>query len=371
MPDQQLINNIRELNKELKELNTQITLHERKLSRRGNQNTYDVEELRKQLEDLKRRKNEIQKEKNCLQEVVKLQGALENREKRIKESEKQIKKLEKEKEKLEEINDEEIGKLKEEIAELKRTVTDLKSEIQELKQKIEERDNCMLQLEKEMKENEHNHKNRMKEITAKHEEEIKDLRYKTSAKIQEQEKIHSREMNEIRESNEFLEHEANHLKASHSKMENDLNNYKKYVSYCSEENQPILYLGQIFSDLQTNWYRYVMPTRCHAEQLAYKVKDIEDDIEDRDLLTEKEQEEAQRRWEELQDEIEWKKNQRLMKGIKRLRAERNRKAHPKALSAAGAKSAAEKLRDQGILKVKPSFDDVLILIKLWESSMSL
>lgn len=366
MPEQHLINKIRELSKELRELDTKITALERKINPRD-QNKNDSLE---QLEDLKRKKDELQKERSYLQKQVQLQGNLETKEKRIKTFEKQIKTYKNEIKELEQ-NNQQIEELNNDIVHLQRKIIELKSEIQQLKKKIEERDNRMLLLEKEMKENELNHKNRMKDITAEHEEEIKDLRYKTMAKIEQKQKTHSREMNEIHKSNDFLEHEVQELKAKHSKMENELCNYKKYVSYCSEENKHILYIGQICSDLQTNWYRHVMPKHCHVKGRAYKVKNIIEDICDSEILSEEEQKEAQRKWNELQSEEEWKKNKRLIKAIKRLQYERNQAAHPKDLSKEGAKSAAEELKKQGILKVKPSFQDAQILISLWESSKSL
>ncbi|XP_031575318.1 uncharacterized protein LOC116308938 [Actinia tenebrosa] len=222
-----------------------------------------------------------------------------------------------------------------------------------------------------MKENQQNHQNRMKDAIAKGEKNINILRNETIAKIMQLKDNHSKEMDEMRESNNFLEKDVKKLKTEHSKMESKLNEYKEYVSYCTEENQHILYIGQLCSNLQTNWYRYVMPKHCHDEHRAYTVKDIIDDIGDCTILSEEEQNDTKRRWKELQSKIDWKKNKRLIEAIKRLRHQRNQAAHPKVLSEEGARSAAEELRKQGKLNVKPSFDDVMGLINLWKSSISL
>ncbi|XP_031575313.1 coiled-coil domain-containing protein 18-like [Actinia tenebrosa] len=368
MPEKHLIEEIKKMNKKLKDLNTQIAANEYKL--REVPNRKSEEKFNKVIEDLKREKEKGEEKRYLLQKVVKLQGTLETKEVKITQLKHQIEELQKNNGQIQELN-EEIVDLKQEKDQLENEIIKLKNDIRGLKEKIEERDVRVELLEKEMKENHENHQNIMKDFIAKSDKDIKDLRYKTSANITQLKDNHSREMDEMRESNNFLENEVKELKTKLSKMESELNECKKHVSYCTEENKHILYIGQLCSDLQTNWYRYVMPKHCHDEHRAYKVNHIIDDIGDSTILSEEEQNDAKRRWKELQSKIDWEKNERLIEAIKRLRQQRNRAAHPKVLSEEGAKRAADELKKQGKLKAKPSFEDVMGLINLWKSSKSL
>ncbi|XP_031570676.1 uncharacterized protein PFB0145c-like [Actinia tenebrosa] len=355
MPEKHLIEEIKEMNKKLTVLKAQTTENE-KIKLSGYRNRGYIEKLNKDMEDLKREKEEVEKKREYLQKVVKLQGTLEKREGKTIQLKDRIEELEQENEQIEELI-KEIADLNQKRDQLENEIIKLKSDIRELKKEI-----------KEMKENHENHQNSMKDAIAKSEENINILRYEMSVKIRQLEDNHTREMDEL---NNFFENDVDKLKTEHSKMESKLNEYKKHVSYCTEENQHILYIGQLCSNLQTNWYRYVMPKRCHVEHRPYKVKDIIDDIDDRVLLSEEEQNDAKRRWKELQSKIDWKKNKRSIKAIKRIQHQRNQAAHPKVLSEEEAKSAAEELRKQGKLNVKPSFEDVIELINLWKSSISL
>lgn len=368
MPEKHLIIKIRELIKELKVLDTKIKEHENKI-KRGDQNKKDVEKLKKEIEDLKRRENEFQKERSYLQKVVQLQGTLETKERRIKELKDQIKELEQNNEQIEELN-KEIVDLKRKKDEFENEIIKLKNDIRESKIKIEGYENRELLLENEIKENELNHENRLKGINAEYCKKLNDFKSKTIANIKQQRENHSREMEEIRIHNNWLEDEVKTHKMERSQMKNDLNELKKNMSrYCAEENQHILYLGQLCSDLQRNWYRHVIPKHFRVEQHAYKVKHIIRDI--CEIPSEEEQRDANRRWRELKSRIDWKQNERLIEAIKRLQQQRNLAAHPKDLSEEGARSAAEELRKQGKLGAKPSFEDVLKLIRLWVSSESL
>ena len=97
-----------------------------------------------------------------------------------------------------------------------------------------------------------------------------------------------------------------------------------YVSDLMEG--PSLVLGELCTRIQAIMYKKVHPNLYEeAKSYTYKVKHIEEDIED--IQDEQRKDEAKQRWDELKTKLNWEKR-RHIRAIKSLQMSRNVNAHP-------------------------------------------
>ena len=89
---------------------------------------------------------------------------------------------------------------------------------------------------------------------------------------------------------------------------------------------PSLVLGELCTRIQAMMYKKVHPNLYEeAKSYTYKVKHIEEDIED--IQDEQRKDEAKQRWDELKTKLNWEKR-RHIRAMKSLQMSRNVAAHP-------------------------------------------
>jgi hypothetical protein len=237
---------------------------------------------------------------------------------------------------------------------------DRKREIDNLKKEIED-------LSKEIKENKISHNKEMKEIKDNHDKEMTEIEDRIMREIDEIKDSHKKEIIKNQGNKKFLKEDVSLLQKENVLMTKELEDSAE-IAKSFEKNHYQVCLGIICLNLQINMYWYVLPGQF-AEDCQYKVKDIEEDIEDEDMLNDTEREEAKLRWEELQKMINWDPS--LIETIKLLQKERSYVDHPEFLSVDEARRAVEELQKQDRLKGRTSKERVQKVIEMWSKSISL
>ncbi|XP_031575315.1 uncharacterized protein LOC116308936 [Actinia tenebrosa] len=134
------------------------------------------------------------------------------------------------------------------------------------------------------------------------------------------------------------------------------------INYCQS------YIGRVCWILQAIMYHIVLPDQF-SEDWLYKVKDIEKDINDEDLLDDQERQEALERWVDLKEKLCWEPS--IEKTLKMLQKEGNYMANPEGLTVEEAERVAEELNKQGRLRGRTSYEKVKKIIKMWKISTTL
>lgn len=120
----------------------------------------------------------------------------------------------------------------------------------------------------------------------------------------------------------------------------------------------LIYLGEMCKRIQAMMYKAVHPN-SYIERKGYKVKHIEEDIDD---LEEKNQDAAKQRWKALQEKLKWKRKKHL-RAMQSIQNSRNVTAHPDLTEDLLA-SAAQVLEIEGKLECQPAC--VKELIDMWK-----
>ncbi|XP_031552115.1 uncharacterized protein PF11_0207-like isoform X1 [Actinia tenebrosa] len=283
-----------------------------------------------------------------------------------------IKELNDRKDREEEIK-EEIEDIKGKKDQFEKEIIQLKNEIEELKEELKKKDVRMDSLESTIKENEKRNRKQMEDIKEGYKTDMREFEGRNAARIQKLKESHNEEMKKMEDyriAYEMNEDENQKLREENKELEGDSKDIKKHIrNYEMDLNK--LIIGQVCFELPTNLYRYVMPKRCCAKDCYYKIKDIENDIDDEDLLNDEERIEAEERLEKLKKKIDWAKLKKLIGAFKLLQDQRNQVAHPPNVDEKGAKHAAQELDKQGKLKGKTSIGRVKQIIEIWSVSKSL
>lgn len=269
--------------------------------------------------------------------------------------------------KIKELNDQkerELEETKKEIEELKKKkdqfdkeIIILKNDIEELKKELKSKDARMDSLENTIKENEKSHRKEMEEMKDIYKTDMRELECRDAKRRQ--------EIEECLEAFKWNDDENQELKAENKELKSMLKDNKKII-----HDRDKLYIGQLCMELPTNLYRYVMPEHCCAKDIYYKIKDIENDVDNEDLLNDEERQEAGKRFEILKKKLDWKKLKNLKGAIRLLQDTRNQVAHP-PVNDKEAMHAARRLNEKGKLKGKTSFERVTQIIRMYSVSKSL
>ena len=128
------------------------------------------------------------------------------------------------------------------------------------------------------------------------------------------------------------------------------------------ETEAILVLGEMCHQLQNKMYQEVLPDNF-SDDWNHKVKDINKDIEDEEILeTDEERDEAAKRWGYLRERIGW--DDRLTKTISSLVQKRNVSAHP-SISEEYLRWALDEMEAKFPKKGYQSAEKVKKLVDMW------
>lgn len=246
----------------------------------------------------------------------------------------------------------EVTNLKKKLVDLTNGIEELKGEKEELSKTLDEKDSRLDSLEKAVEQNKINQEKEMKEFNESRAKNIQKL----EDEIDEAENSFKKQITEINEVNKRLHQDIKTMKTKNDVMKNELT-----LKECQS------YIGEVCLNLQANMYHIVLPNQF-AEDCPYKIKDIEEDIEDEDLLNDEERQEASKRWEDLKEKLRW--NPSLERTLKMLQKEGNPMDHPD-LTVEEAKRVVEELNKQGRLRGITSYEKVQKLIEMWNVSVTL
>ena len=241
-------------------------------------------------------------------------------------------------------------------------------EIELLKREIYEKNATTLRLQKDIKQlREHNNELNVtmefkdKEIKALKdkinilESEIRDLQRKLRAVEVELGAV-KEQIDQLKTANKATEDKNADLEEKVEKLSTEMEGMKKSLG---PSETRLLYLGQMCSRIEAMMYQVVHPD-WYEERIGYKVKHIEEDINE---LKENEKEEAEQRWEALKKTLKWNKRKHL-RAMQSLQRSRNATSHPDLTEELLA-SAAKGLEGEGKLKCRLSC--VKELIGMWKT----
>ncbi|XP_031570679.1 uncharacterized protein LOC116305005 [Actinia tenebrosa] len=217
-----------------------------------------------------------------------------------------------------------------------------------LSKTIAEKDSRVVSLEKLVEQDKNIQEIEMKEFNENHAKNMKKLDEECEREINEADRNFKIKITEIIEKNEGSKQVIT------TPTKENLN-----ISYCQS------YIRQVCLILQANMYHIVLPDQF-AEDLPYKVKDIE---EDKDFLDEDERQKAWKRWESLKEKLCW--DPPLKRTLKMLQKEGNSMNKPEVLTVEEAERVAEELNKQGRLRGRTSYKKVKKIIKMWKISTTL
>ena len=246
----------------------------------------------------------------------------------------------------------------EEISKLKSRINKLESEKKTLEDKLRNVEGKLDRVEREVE--------RLEEANTVHEEENAKLKENFEVLAEEMKSVEGK-LEKTRNENQVLKKEVKELKDSHQKLL-PLASGRPMLSapQMAPGVQASLYLGELSRQLQGKMYAYVLP-QSFSPIGNYKVKTIRRDVE-RLPKTAEEKEKARKRWEELQNKLNW--SEMYEDAIKLLQENRNVDAHP-IISAKLLHEAVEMMDARGSLKGRLSRECVDVLIKMWKILQSL
>lgn len=246
----------------------------------------------------------------------------------------------------------------EEISKLKARINKLESEKKTLEDKLRNVEGKLDRVEREVE--------RLEEAKNIHEDENANLKENFEVLAEEMKSVEEK-LEKTRTENQVLKKEVKELKESHQKLL-PLASARPMLSapQIASDVQASLYLGELSRQLQGKMYAYVFP-QSFSPIGNYKVKTIRRDVE-RLPKTAEEKEKARKRWEELQNKLNW--SEMYEDAIKLLQENRNMDAHP-TISAKLLQKAVEIMDAKGNLKGRLSRECVDVLIKMWKILQSL
>lgn len=246
----------------------------------------------------------------------------------------------------------------EEISKLKARINKLESEKKTLEDKLRNVEGKLDRVEREVE--------RLEEAKNIHEDENANLKENFEVLAEEMKSVEEK-LEKTRTENQVLKKEVKELKESHQKLL-PLASARPMLSapQIASDVQASLYLGELSRQLQGKMYAYVFP-QSFSPIGNYKVKTIRRDVE-RLPKTAEEKEKARKRWEELQNKLNW--SEMYEDAIKLLQENRNMDAHP-IISAKLLQKAVEIMDARGNLKGRLSRECVDVLIKMWKILQSL
>ncbi|XP_031552121.1 uncharacterized protein LOC116289363 isoform X2 [Actinia tenebrosa] len=220
----------------------------------------------------------------------------------------------------------EVTNLKEEFLDLTNRIEELKGKKEALSKTFDERETRLDSLEEAVEQNKINQEKEKKEFNENHAKNMKKSDVVFEREIDEADRNFKKEITEIYQKNKRV----NQKITTPTKENLDIN-------YCQA------YIGRVCLILQAIMYHIVLPDQF-AEDYPYKVKDIEEDINDEDLLDDQERQEALKRWADLKENLRWEPS--IEKTLKMLQKEGNYMANPEGLTVEEAERVAEELNKQ-------------------------